>query len=295
MINLEWLRTFGVIYECHNITEASKKLNMTQPGVSKHLLALEAHIGKKLFERTTRKLTATEYGKFLYNQINTPLEQLKKVEHYSNQRASKTRHAISIGCTIDFFEKELVHKIYSFDMFITVQFGTEKELIKALEYDQVQLVVGVPKYNSYDHKFESISNDSFELVCSTKTIIPEQLIANRKKLNQWLQKQTWFVYDNDQKEIKRFWEQHFHSKPKIIPRYILPSYTNIIEALKTNFGFSIIPKKLGKEAIENNMIKIPIKLEKTMHRHLFYSCKSKNINDKEVKYFMNRLNDECQI
>ncbi len=46
MINLEWLRTFSAIYECKNITEASKKLNMTQPGVSKHLAALENHIGK---------------------------------------------------------------------------------------------------------------------------------------------------------------------------------------------------------------------------------------------------------
>ena len=69
MINLEWLRTFISIYECNNLTEASKKLNMTQPGVSKHLAALESHIGKKLFDRTTRKLVPTEYGDFLYSQI----------------------------------------------------------------------------------------------------------------------------------------------------------------------------------------------------------------------------------
>ena len=48
MINLEWLRTFSAIYECKNITEASKKLNMTQPGVSKHLSAL----GKPYWKKT---------------------------------------------------------------------------------------------------------------------------------------------------------------------------------------------------------------------------------------------------
>ena len=127
MINLEWLRTFSSIYECKNITEASKKLNMTQPGVSKHLSALENHVGKKLFERTTRKLAPTEYGKFLYSQINNPLQELEKVEYYSSQRAKKQRSAITIGCTTDFFKKELIHQIYSFDMYIVTHFGNEKD------------------------------------------------------------------------------------------------------------------------------------------------------------------------
>ncbi|CAM1373546.1 LysR family transcriptional regulator [Tenacibaculum xiamenense] len=292
MINLEWLRTFGVIYECHNITEASKKLNMTQPGVSKHLLALEAHIGKKLFERTTRKLTATEYGSFLYNQINSPLEQLKKVEYYSSQRTKKTRHAISIGSTIDYFKKELIDKIYSFDMFITVQFGTEKELIEALEHDQIQLVTGIPKYNVYDHRFEPIGYNSFELVCSTDVTIPEQLIVNNKKLSQWLHKQTWFVYDNNQWEIKRFWEHYFNLKPKIVPRYVLPSYADIIDALKINTGFSIVPKTYCTKAIKDNLIKSPIVLDEIINRPLFYSSKHKNFNSKEVKYFINKLKDK---
>ena len=110
MINLEWFRTFSTIYECKNITEASKKLNMTQPGVSKHLASLEHHIGKKLFDRTTRKLTPTEYGTFLYSQVANPLKELEKVEYYSNQRAKKIRSSITIGCTSDFYKKELAHK-----------------------------------------------------------------------------------------------------------------------------------------------------------------------------------------
>ena len=128
MINLEWLRTFNAIYECNNITAASKKLYMTQPGVSKHLSALENHIGKKLFHRTTRKMEPTEYGKFLYAQTLNPLQQLEKVEYYSSQRTSKTRAAINIGCTSDVFETYLSNDIYAFDMYITTQFGKENEM-----------------------------------------------------------------------------------------------------------------------------------------------------------------------
>src|SRR5690606_32348576 len=173
MINLEWLRTFSSIYECNNITEASKKLNMTQPGVSKHLSALEGHVGKKLFVRTTRTLAPTEYGKFLYSQISNPLQQLEKVEFYSGQRTKKVRSAITIGCTTDFFKKELIHKIYSFDMYIVTHFGTEKELTEALETDKIQLLTGIKKYSTYDHQFTYLKSEELELICSDSIDIPE--------------------------------------------------------------------------------------------------------------------------
>ncbi len=289
MINLEWLRTFGTIYECCNITEASKKLNMTQPGVSKHLSALENHIGKKLFERTTRKLAPTEYGKFLYTQINNPLQELEKVEHYSNRRSKKARFAIAIGCTSDFFKKELIQKIYAFDMYIVTHFGNERELVEALETDKIQLLVGIKKHVLYDHEFAFFKNEDLVLISSKSMGIPEDLEKDEKQLIKWLQKQTWFTYDNDQGEIKEFWEANFNTNPKIIPRYILPSYLDIIEAIKNNEGLSIVPKHLCEIELENNLIISPFKSLKAVDQKRFYSYKLKNKNLKEINFFKEKM------
>lgn len=289
MINLEWLRTFSAIYECNNITEASKKLNMTQPGVSKHLSALEGHVGKKLFDRTTRKLAPTEYGKFLYSQINNPLQQLEKVEYYSGQRTKKARSAITIGCTEDFFRKELIHKIYSFDMYIVTHFGNEKELVEALEMDKIQLLAGIKKHSSYDHQFTFIKNEELELICSGSVDIPEGIEKNDSQSIKWLQKQIWFTYDNDQADIKKFWENNFNTDPKIIPRYILPSYIDIVEVLKSNCGFSVVPKHFCEEAIKDNLIRVPVKFSGITEQKLFYSYKLKNSNLKEISKFMEEM------
>lgn len=289
MINLEWLRTFNAIYECNSITEASKKLNMTQPGVSKHLSALESHIGKKLFERTTRKLAPTEYGKFLYTQINNPLQELEKVEYYSGQRAKKERYAITIGCTTDFFKKELINKIYSFDMYIVTHFGTEKDLIEALEMDKIQLLVGIKKHDVYDHQFTYIKNEALELICSEDIEIPKNTERSEEEFIKWIQKQTWFTYDNNQNDIKKFWDTRFNTNPRIIPRYILPSYFDIIETLKNNNGFSIVPKHLCEEALNKNLIKTPIKSSKKIEQKLFYSFKLKNTNLKGIKLFIEKM------
>ncbi|MBT32945.1 MAG: hypothetical protein CMO01_25080 [Thalassobius sp.] len=294
MINLEWLRTFSAIYECNNITEASKKLNMTQPGVSKHLHALEGHIGKKLFERTTRKLAPTEYGKFLYLQITNPLQELEKVEYYSSQRTKKERSAIIIGCTSDFFKKELIHKIYSFDMYIVTHFGNEKDLVEALEMDKIQLLVGIKKHQIYEHQFHFIKDEELVLICSNDTQVPEDIEQSEQLLKKWLKKQSWFVYNNAQEDLKKYWETNFYSNLKIIPRYILPSYLDIIEALKNNSGFSVVPKYLCKEALKQNLVKAPFKTDKTTERKLFYSFKLKNNSSKEINLFMKKMEDNTQ-
>ena len=262
---------------------------MTQPGVSKHLAALENHIGKKLFERTTRKLKPTEYGKFFYSQIIDPLQQLKKVEHYSSQRVKKQRHSITIGCTADLFNKELMHLIYSFDMYIATVFGNEKELIEALESDKVQLLIGIKKHALHDHEFDFFKHEELVLICSNGIEIPKKIEQDEIQLINWLQKQTWFAFDNEQGDIKKFWETRFNSVSKIVPRYILPSYMSIIESLKYNKGFGIVPKHFCREELENKKIRVPIKTSIPVNQKLFYSYKLKNSKSKEIIAFREQI------
>ncbi|OJJ18316.1 hypothetical protein BKI52_26215 [marine bacterium AO1-C] len=262
---------------------------MTQPGVSKHLLALENHIGKKLFERTTRRLTPTEYGKFLYTQVSSPLQELKKVEYYSSQRTKKERVAIAIGCTSDFFKKELIHKIYSFDMYIVTQFGNEKELVEALEADSVQLLVGIKKHAMYDHQFTFLKSEDLVLIGSKNIEIPEGFLANEKQLIKWLQGQTWFTFDNDQNDIKAFWEANFSTPPTLVPRYILPAYLDIIEALTHNEGLAIVPLHLCAQALEHNLIQLPFDSLNPVKQKRYFSHKLRNSSLKEIAMFKEKM------
>ncbi|MBL3658945.1 LysR family transcriptional regulator [Fulvivirga sediminis] len=289
MIDLEWLRTFISIYENANLTEAAKQLNMTQPGVSKHLQALENHIGKTLFDRTTRSLKATEYGKFLYSQVNVPMHQLLKVELYSGKRSKKNRTAISIGCTSDFFNTFLVDKIYDFDMYIVTQFATEEELAEALEQEKVQLLVGVKKNERYDHIFQPMMQEELVLVCSSSIDIPEGSEKDHKKLISWLQQQVWFAYDNLQTDLLKIWEANFNDHPKVVTRYILPSYIQIVKALTKTEGVSIVPRQFCKNGLEDHDIKIPFESLETVQRSLFYAYKLKNTHSQSIEEFIKKM------
>jgi len=47
--DLEWFRTFKIIYEVGTMSEAARELGVSQPGVSLQLSALESYIGQPLF------------------------------------------------------------------------------------------------------------------------------------------------------------------------------------------------------------------------------------------------------
>ena len=76
---------------------------------------------------------------------------------------------------------------------------------------------------------------------------------------------------------------------RIVPRYILPSYLDIIETLKNNSGFSIVPKHLCEEELNKNLIKTPVKSSKKIEQKLFYSFKLKNSNLKEIRLFIEKM------
>src|SRR5256886_2796341 len=52
----------AALYECRSILKASRRLNLTQPTLTKALQDVEATLGLPLFERSNRGLAPTPYG-----------------------------------------------------------------------------------------------------------------------------------------------------------------------------------------------------------------------------------------
>ena len=65
-MNYRQLYYFVTIVESGNITAAAKKLELSQPPLSKQIMALEEELGIKLMERSSRKITLTDAGFLMY-------------------------------------------------------------------------------------------------------------------------------------------------------------------------------------------------------------------------------------
>ena len=72
-MELYQLRTFIMVAETGNLTQASERLFTSQPAVSAHIKALEEELEIKLFKRTPKGMCLTEHGSVLREKAKTIL------------------------------------------------------------------------------------------------------------------------------------------------------------------------------------------------------------------------------
>lgn len=80
MSYLDNIRTFVRVYELGSMSAAGRDLRVSPAVTSSRISQLEQHLGVRLFQRTTRNLTATEHGKAFYSGACSVLEALEDAE-----------------------------------------------------------------------------------------------------------------------------------------------------------------------------------------------------------------------
>jgi DNA-binding transcriptional LysR family regulator len=77
MAQLQHLVSFVQTAEHGSFSAAARILGLTPAGVSKNVARLEADLGIRLFQRSTRRLALTEAGERMLQQVNGPLASLQ--------------------------------------------------------------------------------------------------------------------------------------------------------------------------------------------------------------------------
>lgn len=80
MSYIESLRLFIRVVDLGSITSGGRDLRLTPAVASKRIKELEAHLGVRLFNRTTRSLSPTEVGKVFYGEARKVLATLDSAE-----------------------------------------------------------------------------------------------------------------------------------------------------------------------------------------------------------------------
>ncbi|HET6609973.1 MAG TPA: LysR family transcriptional regulator, partial [Rhodopila sp.] len=92
MDRLTSLAVFGRVVDAGGFSAAARRLDMSVTMVSNHVHALEQHLGARLLNRTTRKVSLTEVGRAYYERIGTILAELEEAD-----RLASTQHAVPQG------------------------------------------------------------------------------------------------------------------------------------------------------------------------------------------------------
>lgn len=93
MISSEDLRFFNVLATSVSLAEAARKMDVTPPAVTQRLRALEARIGIRLIDRSSRKMTLTDEGTLVASHGTIVAEAMEALsEALANRKKAVSGH-----------------------------------------------------------------------------------------------------------------------------------------------------------------------------------------------------------
>ncbi len=105
---------FRAIVDAGGISAAALALQSSPAAVSRRLTALEAKLGVRLADRSSRRFRLTDEGLLLYDRAKTILEQVRDAEAEVASRGGAARGLLKVGAPSDLGRQHLVPILASF-------------------------------------------------------------------------------------------------------------------------------------------------------------------------------------
>ena len=114
MDTLAGLRLFIRVVETGSFSRASADLGLTQPTATKHVAALEARLGARLFHRSTRGVTPTEVGAAYYDKAKAIVRELEDADNLAALMQSRVQGTLRINSSVAFGRRVLTPLVLRF-------------------------------------------------------------------------------------------------------------------------------------------------------------------------------------
>lgn len=101
---LDWdkLRLFHAVAAAGSFTEGARRLNLSQPALSRQIIALEESLGAKLFHRHARGLALTNEGEQLRSATDTITDNIERTRNSIEATRNRPTGEIKVTTTVSF-------------------------------------------------------------------------------------------------------------------------------------------------------------------------------------------------
>src|SRR5690606_9946336 len=134
------LKAFHMVARLGSITQAAKKLGLSQPTVTTQIRSLEAQYGVELFYRGGRRLTLSEEGARLLPIVQKLQQQEADIEFFL-RNCGQLQGSLRIAATAPYYVLDLVKRFRERlpQVQVTLEIGNSQQVVEALEEYRVDL------------------------------------------------------------------------------------------------------------------------------------------------------------
>ena len=107
MDRLQSMRVFAKVVEQGSFARAAQAMDMSNAVVTRHVADLEEHLGTRLLNRTTRKLSLTETGNAYLERVLQILQEIEDAEAIASAHSTKPTGTLRIYSHVGFGQMQL--------------------------------------------------------------------------------------------------------------------------------------------------------------------------------------------
>ncbi|MCU7645924.1 LysR family transcriptional regulator [Pseudomonas piscis] len=248
MSHLDHLRTFIEAYRLQSFSRAAQALGMTQPGASLHIQALEAFVGKPLFVRRSRGVTATEAADELARAIGPMLDGLE-MRMASYRQSDELSGTVHIAGPSDFIHGKLASGLAPLleqGLQIRLHTGNRERIYSLLDSSTADLAITASLPDEHAHGFARLLTERFLLV-----LAPELARKLGKRPSaEALAAVPLIAFDEDLPLIRPVWTALFQFAPTLQAALTIADLRIIQDLVVQGQGWSVLPDYQCREALE---------------------------------------------
>ena len=171
------LERFVDVVESGSLSRTSRRLNISQPALSKSLRLMEEQLGTKLLERGPRGVKLTKFGDVFYRRARSITAQFRRVRDDIDELRGVAAGHVSLGVTpgpgvLDRIVPDAVARIAAKRPLLrfTIRSGTSQELLPALHQGDLDILFTVldERVKGPDLNVETLFEDHFVLVVNCR-------------------------------------------------------------------------------------------------------------------------------
>jgi DNA-binding transcriptional LysR family regulator len=149
--------TFVEVVNEGGFSAAADKMGFSRAQISKSVMQLEAHLGTRLLNRTTRRVSLTDIGRIYYERCLAILSDVEEIEAIASEQSGKPRGTLRLSAPTSF---GILHLNEAISQYLK-------------QYPEVQISL------SLSDRFIDVVAEGFDLVLRIAALEDSSLIARR--------------------------------------------------------------------------------------------------------------------
>jgi DNA-binding transcriptional LysR family regulator len=263
---LRHVELIGELYDCRSILKASRRLNLSQPTLTKALQDVERTLNVALFKRTNRGLEPTPYGEIFARHAKIVLAQLRHAaEELENLRAGYSGK-VTVGTLLAAAASILPDAIALLKrerpgVAISVVVGTYDILVPSLLVGDLDMVVGrMPEQG----RSRALLYEDFYAEPICLVVRRGHPLLRRRRLGlRELVNEAWLL-PLPETALRRQIERAFLEANAPLPRNVIESVSILTNRvlLRKSDCIGVMPYHVALDDVENGLLAIlPVKLK----------------------------------